>query len=154
MPTQSSDFNIGIPVYDGVDLLDFAAPCEVFSWMAEIYDPKRTDGKRTRVRLIAAEDCAVTTRDGLRFHPDTVFATCPQLDVLWVPGGDPVRLAERMQDSVFLDFLRHQSRNAAYVTSVCEGALLLASAGLLDGYEATTHWAFLPCLKQFPKIWV
>jgi transcriptional regulator GlxA family with amidase domain len=33
-----------------------------------------------------------------------------------------------------------------------QGALLLAAAGLLDGYEATTHWAFIPCLKEFPQV--
>jgi transcriptional regulator GlxA family with amidase domain len=38
------------------------------------------------------------------------------------------------------------------VCSVCEGALLLARAGLLDGHQATTHWAFVKCLQRFPKI--
>jgi transcriptional regulator GlxA family with amidase domain len=37
---------------------------------------------------------------------------------------------------------------------VCEGALLLARAGLLDGHQATTHWNFVECLKRFPKIQV
>jgi len=59
--------------------------------------------------------------------------------------GDPRR--------TYLDFLIRQSRNARYVASVCEGALLLAAAGLLDGYEATTHWAFIGCLtERFPKV--
>jgi cyclohexyl-isocyanide hydratase len=40
------------------------------------------------------------------------------------------------------------------VTSVCEGALLLAAAGLLDGYRATTHWAFIECLRAYDKIHV
>jgi cyclohexyl-isocyanide hydratase len=40
------------------------------------------------------------------------------------------------------------------VTSVCEGALLAARAGLLDGYSATTHWAFMNCLRQFPRVTV
>jgi cyclohexyl-isocyanide hydratase len=51
----------------------------------------------------------------------------------------------------YLDFLITRSANARYVTSVCEGALLLAQAGLLDGYLATTHW-FIPCLKQFRHV--
>lgn len=45
-----------------------------------------------------------------------------------------------------------RGKKARFVTSVCEGALLLAAAGLLDGYEATTHWAFIPCLKEFPTV--
>lgn len=52
----------------------------------------------------------------------------------------------------YLSFLRTVSDKARFVTSVCEGALLLAKAGLLDGYEATTHWAFIPCLKKYPKV--
>jgi cyclohexyl-isocyanide hydratase len=51
-----------------------------------------------------------------------------------------------------LDFLITRSRNARFVASVCEGALLLAAAGLLDGYEATTHWQFIPCLEEFPEV--
>ena len=59
--------------------------------------------------------------------------------------GDPAR--------VYLDFLVEQSKNVKYVCSVCEGALLLAAAGLLDGYTATTHWAFIPCLtERFKKV--
>lgn len=41
---------------------------------------------------------------------------------------------------------------ATWVCSVCEGALLLARAGLLDGHEATTHRAFVDCLQKFPAI--
>lgn len=57
-----------------------------------------------------------------------------------------------MRGGPYLDFLKAQSAGADHVSSVCEGALLLAAAGLLDGYRATTHWAFIPCLKQFPAI--
>jgi transcriptional regulator GlxA family with amidase domain len=57
-------------------------------------------------------------------------------------------------DGDYLDFMRDRSRTAKYVCSVCEGALLLAKAGLLDGYECTTHWQFIPCLKKIghPKV--
>jgi len=53
----------------------------------------------------------------------------------------------------YLDFLVSQAAVSRYVCSVCEGALLLAAAGLLDGYEVTTHWAFIPYLmKHFPRV--
>jgi cyclohexyl-isocyanide hydratase len=52
----------------------------------------------------------------------------------------------------YLNFLKTRSASAKYVCSVCEGAMLLAKAGLLDGYEVTTHWRFIPCLKQFPNV--
>jgi transcriptional regulator GlxA family with amidase domain len=74
--------------------------------------------------------------------------------VPWVPGGDPGALARLMSEKPrrYLDFLVRQSETAQFVASVCEGALLLAAAGLLDGYRATTHLAFIPCLKRFSKI--
>jgi cyclohexyl-isocyanide hydratase len=56
------------------------------------------------------------------------------------------------KDRSYLEFLVARSRDARFVCSVCEGALLLAAAGLLDGYQATTHWAFVSCLKRFSRV--
>jgi cyclohexyl-isocyanide hydratase len=54
-----------------------------------------------------------------------------------------------MEDREVLGFLRREGERAMYVTSVCTGALLLGAAGLLEGYEATTHWAFMSLLPMF-----
>jgi DJ-1/PfpI family len=55
----------------------------------------------------------------------------------------------------YLDFLTEQASRARMMCSVCDGAMLLAAAGLLDGYQATTHWAFTSCFPQrFPKVLV
>jgi transcriptional regulator GlxA family with amidase domain len=55
-------------------------------------------------------------------------------------------------NSQYLQYLRQISAGARWVCSVCEGAPLLARAGLLDGHKATTYWAFVACLQQFPAI--
>ena len=55
-----------------------------------------------------------------------------------------------MQNPEYVQFIQSRSQNAQYVTSVCEGALIAADAGLFDGYEVTTHWAFIECLKKYP----
>lgn len=148
MAKESGAFRIGIPIYEGVDLLDVAAPYEIFNWMKEELKGKR----RVEVQLLAAKKKAVKTRDGLSFSPQNTFAHARQLDLLWVPGGDPAALEKMMENAAYQNFLKQQSKRATFVTSVCEGALLLASAGLLDGYKATTHWAFIPCLECYPKI--
>ncbi len=150
--TTPKVFTIGIPVYDQVDLMDIAAPCEMFFWMNQTWQSKTAKQKSAQVLLVAATTEAVTTAAGVAISPNVTFDGCPQLDMLWVPGGYPAALKDRMNDPVFLNFLREQSKRAKFVTSVCEGALLLASAGLLDGYKATTHWAFRSCLRRFKKI--
>jgi transcriptional regulator GlxA family with amidase domain len=134
---------IVIPVYEGVDLLDVTGPFEMFHW-AQI-----------EVRLVAQTAGPVTCNGGLTLQVDTSFAGAPLGEVLWTPGGAPEALVRMMSDRTFLDFLVKQSQHARYVASVCEGALLLAAAGLLNGYQVTTHWAFIPCLLQrFPNVMV
>ena len=147
MAKKRETFTIGIPIYDGVDLLDVAAPYETFNWMGEAWTEKKTS-----VLLVGEKKKAIKSRDKFRITPDTTFKKCPQLDVLWVPGAAPKALEKTMLNCVFLNFLKKQSAQAQYVASVCEGAFLLASAGLLNGHQATTHWAFIGCLKLFPEI--
>ncbi len=72
--------------------------------------------------------------------PTTTFDACPPLDVLCVPGG-PGQV-EMMQDTELLEFLQQQGKTSRYITSVCTGSLILAAAGLLQGYRAACHWAF------------
>jgi len=132
--------------------MDIAAPSEMFFWMNQTWQSQTSKQKSAEVSLVAATTEAVATIEGVPIIPKTSFAGCPQLDLLWVPGGYPTALKDRMNDQVFLNFLREQSKGAKFVTSVCEGALLLASAGLLDGYQASTHWAFMTCLRKFKKI--
>jgi transcriptional regulator GlxA family with amidase domain len=137
---------LGIPVYHGVDLLDVAGPYEMFKWV---------DAKWGLETLILSEDGgSVTSVNGLRFQAHSSFLLTPALDVLWVPGGHPQALERMMSEpqSAYLAYLKQVAAKATWVCSVCEGALLLARAGLLDGHKATTHWAFVNCLKEFQGI--
>jgi cyclohexyl-isocyanide hydratase len=137
---------LGIPVYEGVDLLDVAGPYEMFKWVDA--------SKGLQTVIVSADRKPVTTLNGVRFEAHSSFAATPALDALWVPGGDPKVLGEIMSDpnSPYLAYLRQVAAKAKWVCSVCEGALLLAAAGLLDGHKATTHWAFVKCLQRFPAI--
>lgn len=137
---------VGIPVYDKVNLLDVAGPAEMFYWAG------RSSGLETVI--VSDGGAAVTSMNGVRFDAQASFEQMPAPDVLWVPGGDPDALGVIMRnvDSPYLRYLREAAAGAKWVCSVCEGALLLARAGLLDGHKATTHWAFVDCLQRFPKI--
>jgi transcriptional regulator GlxA family with amidase domain len=133
---------IGMPVYDGVDLLDMSGPYEMFHWAGFEID-------------LLAEARGLTTGSHFQFSAPRGFAEARAYDAIWVPGGEPAALARLIDDPkrTFLDFLAAEAKRVRMMCSVCDGAMLLAAAGLLDGYRATTHWAFLSCFPQrFPKV--
>lgn len=136
---------LGIPIYQGVNLLDVAGPLEMFFWAGR---------NRLETVLVSEDGKAVTSVNGVTFEAHASFAGAPALDILWVPGGLPERLEDIMRDpnAPYLNYLRQVAADAKWVCSVCEGALLLARAGLLDGHKATTHWEFVECLKRFRAI--
>jgi transcriptional regulator GlxA family with amidase domain len=92
------------------------------------------------VHLIAKTMQPVMTDVGLPVAPTESFETSPRaFDVLFVPGGLKGTVAA-MNDRETVDFVRSAGETAGFVTSVCTGSLLLAAAGLLRGYQATSHW--------------
>lgn len=119
---------VGMLIYPDMILLDLVGPLTVFNIM------------QADVRLIARSTQPVIAEIGLPISPTSSFETAPKaLDVLFVPGGLKGTVAA-MKDSQTVDFVREQGKHAGYVTSVCTGSLLLAAAGLLKGYQATSHW--------------
>jgi cyclohexyl-isocyanide hydratase len=128
--------HIGMLLYPGLTQLDLTAPFELMHRIPE-----------ARVHLVWKDTQPVRADSGLAILPTMTLADCPPLDVVFVPGG--VGQLALMADEVVLGFLREHGRAARYVTSVCTGALLLGAAGLLDGYAATTHWAFVDLLPRF-----
>jgi transcriptional regulator GlxA family with amidase domain len=134
---------IGIPAYDGVDLLDMTGPYEMFHWA------------KFEIDVLAVSPGVKTSASRLSFLAHRGFAEARTYDAIWVPGGEPASLAKIIGDParLYLDFLTEQASRARMMCSVCDGAMLLAAAGLLDGYQATTHWAFTSCFPQrFPKV--
>ena len=127
---------IGMVIFPNLTQLDLTGPYEVFG---------RLPG--TKVLLIAENLEPVKSDNGLMLTPDTTFDTSPQVDVLFVPGGRGI--FDAMQNKNLLNFLKRQAEHAQYITSVCTGSLVLAAAGLLNGYKATTHWLSLNLLKLF-----
>ncbi len=125
--------HIGLVLYPRLTQLDLTGPFEVLH---------RLPG--AKVHLVWKDLQPVYADSGLGLLPTTTFADCPPLDVVFVPGGHGQ--VPLMSDPVVLDFLRQHGRTARYVTSVCTGSLVLGAAGLLDGYNAATHWAFTELL--------
>src|SRR5690349_18803926 len=130
---------IGFVIFPRVTQLGFTGPLQVLS---------RVPGAKTH--LVARSKDPVASDTVLTITPTVTFADCPQLDVLCVPGG--LGTDALLNDPVTLDFLRGQATAARYVTSVCTGSMVLAAAGLLDGYRATTHWSAMGYLGQLGAI--
>jgi cyclohexyl-isocyanide hydratase len=127
---------IGLVIYPKLTQLDLTGPLQVFSSVPGAV-----------VHLIWKRIEPVASDSVLTLTPTISFADCPQLDVICVPGG--VGSDDMVNDAEMLDFLRKQSAGAKYITSVCTGSLVLGAAGLLRGYNATTHWTAMDMLAAF-----
>lgn len=139
--------NVGILVFDNVEVLDFAGPFEVFSRTRlepGVESRRSEDTAPFRVFTLAPSPGQITATGGLRVLPDYDFSTTPHIDLLVVPGGFGTR--PLLANDAVLEWIRRQSATAEMVTSVCTGSLLLARAGLLANRRATTHWSSLDAL--------
>ena len=144
-----SRWNVGILIFDGVEVLDFAGPFEVFSRTRLVpgVEARRSDDSAPfHVFTVAKSQAPVSATGGLRVIPHHRFEDAPRIDLLVVPGGFGTRAL--LDDVETLEWIRRVARAARQVTSVCTGSLLLAKAGLLEGRRATTHWAALDLLES------
>jgi transcriptional regulator GlxA family with amidase domain len=104
------------------------------------------------IQIVAKTKEPVRSDTGLVFTPSARFEdAAADLDILCVPGGSAGTLAA-MRDEATIAFLRDVGGKARHVTSVCTGSMLLGSAGLLDGYRATSHWVTKPLLPIFGAV--
>lgn len=141
--------NVGILIFEDVEILDFAGPFEVFSRTRLTPGPESRrgdDGAPFRVFTVAKTAAPVLATGGLEVVPAYSFGDAPRIDLLVAPGGFGTR--PLLKDRETLDWIRSVAAGCKKLTSVCTGSLLLAKAGLLEGKRATTHWAALDLLKS------
>jgi transcriptional regulator GlxA family with amidase domain len=142
-------WNVGILIFDDVEILDFAGPFEVFSRTRLVPGPesrRSEDSAPFHVFTVAKTAAPIRTTGGLRVIPHYGFADVPRVDLVVVPGGWGTRAL--LHDTETLDWIRRAAAAARKVTTVCTGSLLVATAGLLEGRHATTHWGALDTLDS------
>jgi putative intracellular protease/amidase len=126
-----------ILIFDGVQIIDSTGPYEVFG--AADFD----------VYMVAETSAPVTTAMGMTVVPKYTFADAPQPDVLVVPGGG---VYGARGSKATLKWVTDTTAHARHTMSVCNGAFILASAGLLDGLTATTTSGLIEKLRaEFPR---
>lgn len=134
--TPTAAGTIGMLVFPGMTILDLIGPQQFFA-----VAPGLT------THLLWKNREPVVSDSGVPVLPTATFDEAPEeLEVLFVPGGFQGTGAT-IRDPDVLDFVASRGERAKYVTSVCTGALILGAAGLLQGYQATTHWAYRDLLS-------
>jgi cyclohexyl-isocyanide hydratase len=127
-------FKVGFVIFPDLTQLDFTGPQQVLARLPD-----------SAMHIVAKSKDPVPSDSGLSLMPTHTFESCPDLDLICVPGGYK-GVIDALGDEETIDFVRRQASTARYVTSVCTGALILGVAGLLRGRRATTHWAFTELL--------
>jgi len=124
-------------LFPNLTLQDFAGPYDVFSRVPEYFE----------VMVVSENTSIMTAEGGLHVKATLTFEQCPHVDIIFVPGGRGIDAL--LTNPAYITFLQTRAKQARYITSVCTGSLVLAAAGLLNGYRATTHWRSLELLQMF-----
>lgn len=137
--------------YPGIQALDVFGPSEVFAGasLALLGDGRGDDGYA--ITVASVDGRPIATSSGLALATAALPDPTEPVDALVLPGGIGVDAARA--DPATLAWIRTAAAHTRRVVSVCTGAFLAASAGLLDGCRVTTHWAFADALaREFPAI--
>ncbi len=144
-----NEYNVGILIFNDVEVLDFAGPFEVFSrtrLTPGIESRRNNESAPFNVFTVAKEESEIKAIGGLKVVPDFGFESAPKIDIIVVPGGFGTR--EIIKDSETLDWIKSVTEKTELTTSVCTGAIVYAKLGLLKNKKATTHWGALELLSK------
>ena len=136
---MTTQMNVGIYIFGDMTMLDGYAPLQMLSFVEQF-----------NTFTFAKTEQPVQADCGVPLTPQYGLETCPPLDILIMPGGGDV--LGQMQDGELIAWLQRTAPSTRYITSVCTGALILAEAGLLDGYKAITHWGWVEQLAAYRNI--
>jgi transcriptional regulator GlxA family with amidase domain len=131
--------NVAIFIYEGVEILDFGGPAEVFQ-------AAHTDsGPAFNVYTVAVSKDPVVSQKFITIVPQYTIADCPVPDIIVLPGGSTKSSVENPR---VIEWVQTAAKRSALIMSVCTGAFILARAGLLDGKEATTWYGRIDDLRK------
>ena len=150
-PADSNRYNVAFLIMDGTYNTEFTAPYDIFQ-----HTVFREGIKPMHTFTVANTLEPITTFEGVRILPDYDYTSqqIPSIDILVVPSAEH-HLDTDLQDSVMINFVRRADKQAQFVTSHCDGAFVLAKAGLLDDVLSTTFPSDIEKYRQmFPQLQV
>jgi cyclohexyl-isocyanide hydratase len=128
-------------VFPGFTFIDLAAPMQAFAMLPEF-----------KSQIVWQEKGVVDSDAGVRVTATDDFDSCwKNPDIFFVPGNT-ISLFKQLQDDRTVDFVAAVGSRAQWITSVCNGSLLLGAAGLLKGYKAASYWYTRDHLSLFGAI--
>ncbi len=127
-------YQVAFLIMDGTFNTEFTAPYDIFQ-----HTRFREGIKHMEVFTVANTLDPITTFEGVRILPDYDYTkgNLPPIDILVVPSAEH-HLDTDLQDTTMINWVKKTAQNAEWVTSHCDGAFVLATAGLLDGTISTT----------------
>lgn len=138
--------NIGILAINGVYNSELMAPYDIFQHT--IFHTH----KGMKVFIVSPTQETIKTFEGIRIVPDYDFENVPEIDVLVVPSAEH-NMDTDLEDDNLISFVKEKGAAAKYIMSLCDGAFILAQAGLLDGLRCTTFPSDIDRFKEtFPHL--
>ena len=148
--TPGKVLNVAFLIVEGVYNSELVAPMDI------LHHTVFHTGKGMRVFTVAPTKDWITTFEGLKILPDYAYSsdTLPSIDVLVVPSAEHSMDAD-LEDQALIDFVKTTGGTADFVMSLCDGAFVLAKAGLVDGKESTTFPSDIQRYREtFPQLTV
>ncbi|WP_438272951.1 DJ-1/PfpI family protein [Zobellia uliginosa] len=142
-------YNVAFLIMNGTFNTELTAPFDIFQ-----HTKFRKNIKAMNTFTIANTLEPVTTFEGIRLLPDFDYTKdeLPPIDILVIPSAEH-HLDTDLKDTVMLDFVRKTNRSALFMTSHCDGAFVLAKAGVLKGKTSTTFPSDIEAYKEmFPSL--
>lgn len=142
-PRPAYTRNVAVVVYEGVEILDFSGPSEVFAAAAGF---GRDQGQPAfNVYTVAVSKEPVTSQGFVKVVPNYSIADAPKPDIVVIPGGNSSALTD---NSAFMAWAKKATDGAQISLTVCTGAFVLSKLGRLDGAQATTWYGAIAALRD------
>lgn len=130
-------------------------PLEVFNSAGVLWNKLRGEDVSAPFEVITASEDGKPVRfdGGITIQPDRAISHVRKTDLVFIPSIGLELEPVLARNPKMLRFIRRQGDKGTHIAGVCTGVAMMAETGLLDGRQATTHWALAEqCRKRYPAV--